>query len=79
MISDYDLPVNGDIWTNIRQLKLPLEITSVLIDRELKELLFRMINSNYKQRPTAKDVLDNRKIREEVKIKTKKHFLFNII
>jgi membrane-associated tyrosine- and threonine-specific cdc2-inhibitory kinase len=26
--SDYDMPVNGDLWTDIRESKLPLEITS---------------------------------------------------
>jgi hypothetical protein len=61
------MPVNGDLWTDIRELKLPLEITSILTDNELKELLFQMIDSNYKQRPTAKDVLDSPKIRDEVK------------
>jgi serine/threonine protein kinase len=65
-VSDYDMPINGDLWTDIRELKLPLEITSVLTDNELKDLLFRMIDSNYKQRPTAKDVLDSPIIREEV-------------
>ncbi len=60
------MPINGDLWTDIRELKLPLEITSVLTDNELKDLLFRMIDSNYKQRPTAKDVLDSPIIREEV-------------
>lgn len=60
------MPINGDLWTDIRELKLPLEITSVLTDNQLRELLFRMINSNYKQRPTAKDVLDSPIIRDEV-------------
>ncbi len=67
LVSDYDMPVNGDLWTDIRELKLPSEVLSVLTDNQLKELLFRMINSNYKQRPTAKDVLDSPAIREEVK------------
>ncbi|CAF4143714.1 unnamed protein product, partial [Rotaria socialis] len=66
LVSDFDLPVNGDLWTDIRELRLPLEIISVLTDIELKELLFRMIHSNYKQRPTAKDVLNNLMIREEI-------------
>jgi serine/threonine protein kinase len=66
------MPINGDLWTDIRELKLPLEVTSVLTDNELKELLFRMIDSNYKQRPTAKDVLDSPTIRDEVR----KHFFF---
>jgi serine/threonine protein kinase len=60
------MPVNGDLWTNIRELKLPFEITDVLTDNQLKELLFRMIHSNYKERPTAKDVLDSPTIREKV-------------
>jgi serine/threonine protein kinase len=68
LVSDYDMPVNGDLWTDIRELKLPFEITLVLTDKELKELIFRMIDSNYKQRPTAKDVLDSPTIRDEVKI-----------
>ena len=67
LVSDYDMPVNGDLWTDIRELKLPSEVLSVLTDNQLKELLFRMIHSNYKQRPTAKDVLDSPAIREEVK------------
>jgi len=61
------MPINGDLWTDIRELRLPLEIISVLTDLELKELLFRMIHSNYKERPTAKDVLDSPTIRKEVK------------
>jgi hypothetical protein len=69
------MPVNGDIWTDIRELKLPIEILSVLTDIELKELLFRMINSKYQQRPTAKDVLDNPAIREEVKKEDLNQFL----
>ena len=28
LVSDYDLPITGDVWTNIRQLKLPIEIVS---------------------------------------------------
>ncbi|CAF5037445.1 unnamed protein product, partial [Rotaria socialis] len=28
LVSDYDLPITGDVWTNIRQLKLPMEIMS---------------------------------------------------
>jgi len=66
LVSDYDMPVNGDLWTDIRELKLPFEIINILTDNELKELLFRMIDSNYKQRPTAKDVLDSPTIREEI-------------
>ena len=61
------MPANGDLWTDIRELNLPIEIIEVLTDMELKQLLFRMINSDYKHRPTAKDVLDSSKIREEVK------------
>ncbi|CAF1202515.1 unnamed protein product [Rotaria sordida] len=76
LISDFDLPINGDLWTAIRELKLPLEITSVLTDIELKELLFRMIHPNYKQRPTAKDVLDCLMIREEI-CHVKSPFAFN--
>lgn len=66
LVSDYDLPINGDLWNNIRELKLPGEITGVLTDGQLKELLYRMIQSDYKLRPTAKDVLDIPIIREEV-------------
>lgn len=67
LVSDFDLPVNGDLWSDIRDLRLPSEITSVLTDLELKQLLYRMIHSNYKQRPTAKDVLDSPTIRDEVR------------
>jgi hypothetical protein len=70
------MPVNGDLWTDIRELKLPLEIISILTDNELKELLFQMIDSNYKQRPTAKDVLDSPKIRNVV---TKDFFVVKLI
>ena len=28
LVSDYGMPVTGDLWTSIRQLKLPTEITS---------------------------------------------------
>jgi hypothetical protein len=28
LVSDYDMPVTGDIWTDIRESKLPIEITS---------------------------------------------------
>ena len=66
LVSDYDLPINGDLWNDIRELKLPLEIINVLTDVQLKDLLYRMIQSDYKQRPTAKDVLDSPIIREEV-------------
>ncbi|CAF0999288.1 unnamed protein product [Adineta steineri] len=66
LVSDYDMPVNGDVWTDIRELKLPIEITSVLTDLDLRKLLFRMIHSNYQQRPTAKDVFDSPTIREEI-------------
>ncbi|CAF1150203.1 unnamed protein product [Adineta steineri] len=66
LVSDYDMPVNGDVWTDIRELKLPFEITSVLTDLDLRKLLFRMIHSNYQQRPTAKDVFDSPTIREEI-------------
>ncbi|CAM4752023.1 unnamed protein product [Rotaria magnacalcarata] len=66
LVSDYDLPITGDVWTNIRQLKLPMEIVSVLTDIELKELLLRMIHTDYKLRPSAKDVLDSPTIRDEV-------------
>lgn len=68
LVSDYDLPINGDLWNDIRELKLPLDITNVLTDLHLKDLLFRMIQSDYKQRPTAKDVLDSPTIRDEVRM-----------
>jgi hypothetical protein len=67
LVSDYDMPINGDIWTDIRELKLPIEITSVLTDMKLKQLLFRMINADHKQRPTAKDVFNSPTIQEEVR------------
>lgn len=67
LLSDFDLPINGDLWTNIRELRLPVEIMDCLTDNNLKELLFRMIDSNYKQRPTTKDVLDHPIIRDEVR------------
>lgn len=66
LLSDFDLPINGDLWTNIRELRLPVEIMDCLTDNNLKELLFRMIDSNYKQRPTTKDVLDHPIIRDEI-------------
>lgn len=66
LVTDYDLPINGDLWNDIRELKLPLEMIHILTDIQLKDLLFRMIQSDYKQRPTAKDVLDSPIIREEV-------------
>jgi hypothetical protein len=28
LVSDYDMPVTGDLWTNIRESKLPTEIIS---------------------------------------------------
>ena len=28
LVSNYDMPVNGDLWTNIRELKIPTKITS---------------------------------------------------
>ena len=64
LVSDFDMPVTGDLWTNIRQLNLPVEIISVLTDRTLKQLLFRMIQQDYTQRPTTKDLLENSTIRE---------------
>ena len=67
LVSDYDMPVTGDLWTNIRQLHLPVEIISVLTDINLKQLLFRMIHQDYTQRPTAKDLLDSSTIREVIR------------
>lgn len=75
LVSDYDLPVNGDVWTEIRDGRLPFEITSALTDVDLKKLLFRMIDSDYKLRPSAKDVLDCPTIRNQVKINKKKSIL----
>ena len=66
LISDYDMPVTGDLWTSIRQLQLPTDITSVLTDSNLKQLLLQMIDADYKQRPTAKDILQHPIIRDEV-------------
>ncbi|CAF5195021.1 unnamed protein product, partial [Rotaria magnacalcarata] len=59
--------INSDLWTDIKEFKLPVEITLVLADLDLKELLFRMIHSNYKQPPTAKYALDSHMIREEIR------------
>ncbi len=28
LVSDYDMPVTGDLWSDIRESKLPTEITS---------------------------------------------------
>jgi len=28
LASDYDMPVTGDLWTDIRELKIPIEITT---------------------------------------------------
>lgn len=82
LVSDYDMPVTGDLWTNIRESKLPIEITSgrtmksnqlisfvrylVLTDLELKNLLLRMIHADYKLRPSAKEVLDSPTICDQV-------------
>jgi hypothetical protein len=38
----------------------------VLTDLELKKLLLRMIDADYKIRPSAKEVLDSPTIRNEV-------------
>ena len=32
LVSDYDLPVNGDVWTELREGRLPVEITSGSFD-----------------------------------------------
>lgn len=66
LVSDYDMPVNGDLWTSIRQAKLPLEILSALTDSTLKQLLLQMIHLDHKQRPTAKEILENPMIQNEV-------------
>ena len=83
LASDYDMPVTGDLWTDIRELKIPIEITTgnkendqlrnfvffhdlVLTDLELKDLLIRMIHTDYKLRPSAKEVLDSPAIRNRV-------------
>ena len=83
LASDYDMPVTGDLWTDIRELKIPIEITTgnkendqlrnfvffhdlVLTDLELKDLLIRMIHTDYKLRPSAKEVLDSPTIRNQV-------------
>lgn len=60
------MPVTGDLWTNIRHLQLPVDIISVLTDQDLKRLILKMIDLDHKQRPTAKDVLQNSTIRDEV-------------
>ena len=67
LVSDYDMPINGDLWTSIRQLELPDEILSVLTDGNLKELLFQMIHTDHQQRPTAKGILESSTIKNEVK------------
>ena len=28
LVGDYDMPVTGDLWSYIRDLKLPVEITA---------------------------------------------------
>ena len=90
LVGDYDLPVNGDMWTAIRELRLPIEITSgnakddiqsdtihfvvfcnvALTDMELRELLFRMIDADYKLRPSVKDVLSSPAILDQVEHQT---------
>ena len=60
------MPINGDLWTHIRQLELPEEIVSSLTDMNLKELLLQMIHLDYKQRPTPKDILQSPTIQDEV-------------
>jgi serine/threonine protein kinase len=67
LLADYDMPVTGDVWTHIRQMNLPDEILTFLTDLNLKMLLLKMIDSDYKQRPTAKDILDHPMIRNEVR------------
>jgi len=67
LVSDYDMPINGDLWTSIRQLELPDEILSVLTDGNLKELLFQMIHTDHQQRPTAKGILESSTIKNEVR------------
>ncbi|CAF0897874.1 unnamed protein product [Adineta steineri] len=66
LVSDYDMPVTGDLWTDIRALNLPIEIVSVLTDIHLKQLLYRMIHADYKIRPSAKEVLDSPTIRNQI-------------
>jgi hypothetical protein len=82
LVSDYDMPVTGDLWSDIRESKLPTEITSgikfkeikldiilvciVLTDIALKRLLLRMIHADYKIRPSAAEVLDSPTIRDQV-------------
>lgn len=86
LVGDYDMPVTGDMWTAIRELRLPIEITSgkttddieseaihlvllwnvALSDEELRELLFRMIDADYKLRPSVKDVLTSPAILDQV-------------
>ena len=66
LVSDYDMPINGDLWTSIRQLELPAEILSALNDEHLKQLLLQMIHLDHKQRPTAKEILESETIQNEV-------------
>lgn len=75
LVSDYDMPINGDLWTSIRQLELPVEILSVLTDENLKELLLQMIHTDHKQRPTAKEILESSTIKNEVKKKSRRTFV----
>ncbi|UJR28642.1 hypothetical protein I4U23_009874 [Adineta vaga] len=66
LVSDYDMPVTGDLWTDIRGANIPVEIISVLTDMKLKELLLRMIHADYKLRPSAREVLDSPTIRNQI-------------
>jgi hypothetical protein len=31
LVSDYDMPVTGDLWTDIRDSKLPIEISEGIL------------------------------------------------
>jgi hypothetical protein len=38
LVSDYDMPVTGDLWTHIRESKLPLEVTSGMYINQIKAI-----------------------------------------
>ncbi len=38
LVSDYDMPVTGDLWSDIRGSKLPIEITSGIYSHKNKRV-----------------------------------------
>ncbi len=51
----------------------------MLTDIELKNLLLRMIHSNYKIRPSAKEVLDSPTIHDQVNKRKDNRYEFSFI